>query len=238
MATQALTSQESTQAAQATEYEARKAFYTAKKTPNNEKKTAIALRAWQKATKDFYDAAVVFQNQSYVKKSAILEQANYQKDLAENFRKRFDRISLLTRHKNDMAVGVALSVVITAAAIAAIATAMIFCPPAGLTALALGLTFGVLGGVGSLSLLGIVHFSIRLHVAKFAANTLKNIFYDYKLKGSNEEIISRANRLQIADACVAPWMCRSICQNRRKKLSHAKVDNPAGTAVDRPLFSE
>jgi hypothetical protein len=134
---------------------------------------------------------------------------------------KYQDLKKLTIHKENMAVGVAASVIITAGAIAAIALIMIFCPPAGLSALALGLTFGILGGAGTLGLLGITHFSTRLHVDNFAIKAfLENILFkkDYQsLKCYyqnmslffNEKINQRI-RYKFAEAIVAPWKLPSL----------------------------
>ena len=189
-------------------------FLTAKAILKNEKKTAIACKAWQKATTNFYEARKVLVEQHKADNSTYIEINTKNAEEKNVFKQQFNKISQSTLHKNDMAVGVAISFVITAAAIAAIATAMIFCPPAGLTALALGLTFGVLGGAGSLSLLGIVYFSIRLHIAKFLVNIHKKHLYNncYEFKIS-KELFNRARRYIIADTFLAPWT-----------LKHKKVE--------------
>ena len=116
-----------------------------------------------------------------------------------------------TLHKRDMAIGVAASVFITAGAVAGIATAMIFCPPVGLSALALGLTFGILGGAGSLSLLGIVHCSVRLHCDKFRINSCKAEINKITGGATRKDLdcLDKARRqvgrYNLAEDIVAPW---------------------------------
>jgi hypothetical protein len=166
----------------------------------NNKKVVKAFEDWQSSLLAYADATKnKFGDQSFEYQSSLNDLK-----LASIYGKTLDS----NCHKNKMACGVAISVIITAVAIALIVVALFF-PPAGLTASALTIIFGVAGSVGSLSLLGIIRYSIRLGIDKFRINICAVQILIYNKKHTRKDLAyysaKRAGIYSTLDDIMAPW---------------------------------
>jgi len=119
-----------------------------------------------------------------------------------------------------MAIGLAVSVIITAVAITSIAALLIFCPFAALPILALG----ILGAVGFVGALGTIHFSVQYAVARKVfdlfltykylsrnskiknTSTIENIEEALRIKETFNDINKRLDKYKRAQRIVSPWL--------------------------------